>query len=237
MANNLVSTDYNPLIVAGNALSRSISSPELSSAGGGISRTILIARMLAGGSESDVAIAHLLCLPHSETFGLAIFGEPSGPTFKTHRDDRRARFDPSDAGAVGTFIDWRLAMGNTHVIASFDPSCSRELIKAIELLNHELKLPINVIFLAARDEGSPKLVDRVKQVAGKVIVARPGGRSKFEMTNDLEVPVLPRILVENYSLAQCPLRELVERLPFGSRALFQSELLKFSSKLEVMFND
>ena len=105
MANNLVSTDYNPLIVAGNALSRSISSPELSSAGGGISRTILIARMLAGGSESDVAIAHLLCLPHSETFGLAIFGEPSGPTFKTHRDDRRARFDPSDAGAVGT-IGW-----------------------------------------------------------------------------------------------------------------------------------
>ena len=237
MSNDLVSASHNPLVAAGDAISRAISSPQLSRAEGGRPRTILLGRMLSGADASDLIMAHLLCLAHSENISIALFGDPAGPTFKTHPSDLRARFDPADAGAVGAFIDCLIKMGHSHIIASFDPSCSAELIQAIELLHDDFRIPIAVVFVATRDEGAPGLVTKIRQAISKVIVARPALRSKFEMTNDLEIPALSEILAKKYNLAQCSLRELVGELPFGSRAVFQSELRKFSGKLEVMLHE
>lgn len=238
MANDLVPSNRNPIVTAGTALSRAISSPELSETRGGLPRTILLGRMLAGASDVDLLMAHFLCLPQSETYGIALFGEPAGPTFKTHPAEMSARFEPEDPGAVGTFIDWRYELGNTPVIASFDPSCARSFVQAVEILNDQFQLPIDVIFLAAKDEGMPPLVKRIRTVVGKVIVARrKETMSKFEKTEALEFPSLPRILAKDYVLAQSSLIDLVKALPNGSRELFRSELREFSSKLEALFDE
>lgn len=238
MANDLVPIQHNSIIAAGNALARATSFPGLSEANGGRPRTILIGRTLAGAGDSDLLMAHLLCLSRSETYGVALFGDAAGPTFKTHSEHMKTRFDLDDPGAVGMFINWRYRLETTPIIASFDFSCAGALIHAVELLTDEFELPINVIFLAAKDEGTPGLVKRIRQVVDRVIVARPSTmNSRFDPTEDLEVPALPKILAGDYALAEKPLRDLVAALPPGSRATFQSSLRQFSSKLEVMFDE
>lgn len=238
MANDLVPTQRNSVVEAGTALTRANSYPGLSEASGGRPRTVLIGRMLAGAAESDLLMANLLCLPRYETYGVALFGEPAGPTFKTHPPQMGTRFVLDDPGVVGAFIDWRFSLEATPVIASFDPSCAGALLETAEFLTNQFELPTDVIFLAAKDEGTPGLVDRIRQIVGRVIVARPATMSsRFDPTPDLEVPALPKILANDYVLAERPLRDLVAALPFGSRATFQSTLHQFSKKLEAMFDE
>lgn len=235
MANDLVTTQRNPLQVMGSALVRANAYPGLSEAEGSRPRTILIGRMLAGAGESDQLMANLLCLPRSEMFGIALFGEPAGPTFKSHPQERRARFDADDSGAVGSFLDWRINLPGTTVLASFDPSCAVALIEALETLHGDFPhIPVDVIFLAGRDEQEPGLLAKLRQQqAGRVIVARTATlSSRFEVSQDVNVPILPKILAPRYQAGEGSLRTLAAGLPEGSRATFASALRKFASALE-----
>lgn len=239
MANDLVETNRNSIVAAGAALSRAILAPDLSPANGGLPRTILIGRMQAGGRDADLLTAHLLCLPQDEVYGLALFGGPAGPAFKTHPEGMRARFDVvADPGAVGTFLDWRFGLGATPVIASFDPGSAGALEEAVGLFHDHFELPIDVIFLAAKDEERPPLVKRLEQITEKVIVARPATTSsRFDKsTEHLEIPELPMSLRDFFS-AERSLRGLKNALPGGSRALFESTLRHFCGKLEVAFDE
>lgn len=238
MANDLVPTQRNPIVAVGNALARANFFPGLSEASGGRPRTVLIGRMLAGAGDSDLLMANLVCLPRSETYGIALFGEPAGPTFKTHPVQMKSRYDLDDPGAVGMFIDWRYRLNDTPIVASFDPSCAGAFVEVAELLTDQFELPIDVIFIAARDEATPGLVKRLRQVVERVTVARlPTLSSRFDPTDDLEVPALPKILAGDYALAEKPLRELAAALPPGSLATFLSSLRRFASKLEVTFDE
>lgn len=235
MANDLVTTQRNPIQVMGSALVRANAHPGLSEADGSRPRTILIGRMLAGAGESDLLMANLLCLPRSELFGIALFGEPAGPTFKAHPQERRARFEADDTGAVGSFIDWRLNLPDTTVVASFDPSCAVALIEALEILRGDFPyIPVDVIFLAGRDEQEPGLLAKLRQQeAGKVIVARTATMSSsFESSQDVNIPVLPKILAAPYQSGHGSLRTLAAGLPVGSRASFASALRRFAIALE-----
>lgn len=238
MAKELVTTKHNPITAMGNALARVHAYPGLSKAAAGMPRTILIGRMLAGANDSDLLMASLLCLPRFETFALALFGEPAGPTFKSHPAELKRRFDQDDSGAVGTLIDWRLALPDTPMIASFDPTCAASLLEAVEVLTTDLEVPTDVIFMAAKNEGTPGLLQHLRESAARVILARPATMSsKFDRPDDLEVPALPQILAAEYASSQRSLRDLANDLPLGSSAMFRSSLVKFSSKLEVKLHE
>lgn len=234
MANDLVTTQRNPIQVMGNYLVQKKAYPGLSEASGNRPRTILIGRMLAGASDSDQLMAHLLCLPRSETFGIAIYGEPAGPTFKMHPAEKKARFDGDDPGAMGEFIDWRLTLSDTTVVASFDPSCAAVLVQTVALLRHDFPdVPFDVTFLAARDENEPALVARLREQVGKVILARAASAwSRFESRDEVAVPVVPKLLLQKYQDCRAPLRTLAASLPPGSQASFASSLRNFARAFE-----
>ena len=238
MAKELVTTKHNPITAMGNSLAQVYAYPELSKAAGAMPRTILIGRILAGANDSDLLMASVLCLPRFETFALALFGEPAGPTFKSHPAEMKRRFDQDDLGAVGTLIDWRLALPDTPMIASFDPTCAGSLLQAVEVLTTDLEVPTDVIFMAAKNEGTPALLERLRESAARVILAKAAMMSsKFDRPDDLEVPALPQILAAPYASLQGSLRDLVNALPLGSSATFRSSLRKFSSKLEVKLHE
>ena len=238
MAKELVTTKHNPITAMGNALARVHAYPDLSKAVGGLPRTILICRMLAGANDSDLLMASVLCFPRVQTFAIALFGDPAGPAYKTHPEKMKRRFYQDDPGAVGTLIDWRLALPDTPMIASFDPTCSPSLLQAVEVLTTDFEVPTDVIFMAARNEGTPGLLKHLQESAARVIIARPATMtSKFEPSDDLEVPALPQILAAQYASSQRSLRDLVATLPLGSSATFRSSLGKFSSKLEVKLHE
>lgn len=234
MANDIVTTQRNPIQIMGNALVRVNAHPGLSDSAGSTPRTILVGRILAGASDSDLLVAHILCLSRAEVFGIAILGEPAGPTFKTHPADKRARFESDDPGAVGAFVDWRFSLPSTTVVASFDPSCAGALIETAELFRSTFPdVPIDVIFLAARDEKEPGLVHQLRARVGKVIMARPSSmRSRFDPSEEVDVPALPRNLLEDYQACQGPLRTLAAGLQPGSQAMFAQSLTKFANALE-----
>lgn len=233
MSRDLIAVSRNPLISLGTAMLNRRASPELSGAPGGTARTILVGRMLAGSADFDLLLAYLLCLSKTEEYAIALIDDPAGPSFKAHPVGLRERFHTLNDDAVGPFIDWRLKLDTTPVIAGFASEAARQLELAVAQLTATFGIPVDVIVLAPADEKRPPLVDKLLGVSGRVIIARPATiRSRFEPSADLEIPVLPKILAQDYYSAGKPLSHLAEKLPPGSRATFLATLHQFSSELE-----
>jgi hypothetical protein len=186
--------------------------------------------MLAGASESDLLLSALLCLPNEDAL-IALLGEPAGPAFKTHLEGRKVRYDADDPDMVARFLDWRLQHPDATVFASFDPSCGRALLKTISMLQDPFGVPVDVIFLGARNEGRPGLLVQMEALT-RVIRARVSGLS-MTSSSELEIPVIPAIIADLYQTNSDTLRGLLLGMPDGSGALFASELNRFSRNLEA----
>lgn len=234
MPNEIVPFERRSLMVrqdlrlAANAMLSVTARPGLADYANGMPRTILIGRMLAGAADSDILVSTLLCLPSKDDIHVAIIGEPRGPAFKTLPEERTFRSEATTKDDASDFVDWRLERKGVPVVASFDTSAGQQLLQTIHLCIG-LGIPIDVLFLLAKGEGRPGILDVIEAMI-PVVRLRPADVLP-PLQGDLAVPAVPRRLVAAYQAGEGPLRALADQQPVASRSMYATALRSFADQL------
>lgn len=226
----LITQKASEIIKMGDALARASLAPGLPRAAADLPRTFIITRMLSGASEADALLAHLLALPSDLAPAVAHCGGPAGPSFKVHDESLKLRLDADDPDLGAKIIDFRLAHGSRHVVATFDPECIRSALQLVEDLAL-LRVPADLLFVTSRSEATPRFVSRLEASGSRVVRAH---KASLRADDDGEVLIYPGIspqLEAAYASGTLALRQIVQSSSLGIQLAFERSLATFAQSL------
>lgn len=223
----LTTTETSAITTMGAALARVSQALCLPSAAGNLPRTIFVTRLLAGSSDADTFLAHLMALPGGSTKALAHCGGPVGPTFKSHNQTLATRLQTDDPDLTSKVIDFRLANRQNHMIALFDPECLHAALQLLDDLE-VLQVPVDIMFITSRSEPAPKFVSQL-EANGRPVVRAHKASLRNDAPNDIVIyPAISPQLEMEYARGELTLRQIVEGSSTGTQITFERNLNNFS---------
>lgn len=225
----LTTTETSPITTMGAALACVSRAPSLPLAGK-FPRTIFVTRLLAGSSDADKFLAHLLALPDGPTNAVAHCGGPVGPTFKSHNQALAIRLQTDDPDLTAEVVNFRLANPRNHMITLFDPECLHAALQLLDDLKF-LQVPVDVIFITSRSEPTPKFLSQLEANGRRVVRAH-----KASLRNDVhdDIVIYPEIspqLEMEYARGALTLRQIVDGSSTGIQLAFERGLYNFATAM------
>ena len=226
----LITQQTSAIMKMGDALARVSLAPSLPWVATGLPRTMIIMRMLAGASEVDALLAHLLALPSDLPPAVAHCGGPAGPSLKVHDQALTLRLDADDPDLTAKVIDFRLANEKRHMIATFDPECIQGGLQLLDDLAL-LRIPADLLFVTYRREAVPKFVSRLEAAGSRVIRAQKASLRADDPANFLFYPGISPQLEAAYASGTMTLRQIIGVSSLGIQMAFERSLSAFANSL------